>query len=84
MTRWQRPSGPLNVWKVVDGFEKLENGTKRPVKFSIQDVPDDEYRREEVFNLLHTYYLSEEPISRSLSKCYMVFFLLVNYFIHFH
>lgn len=68
MTRWQCPSGPLNVWKVIDGFEKLENGTKRSVKFSIQDVPDNEHRRKEVFDLLHTYYLPEEPISKSLSK----------------
>lgn len=68
MTRWHRPAGPLNVWKTVNGYEKLENGTKKPVKFSIQDVPNDEKRRKEVFDILHSYFVAEEPLSRSLSE----------------
>ncbi|XP_058801487.1 uncharacterized protein LOC131670125 [Phymastichus coffea] len=64
--KWTRPSGPLNVWKVVDGYETLNDGTKKPVKFSIQDVPNDEKRRQEVLQLMYTHFLAEEPCSKSL------------------
>ncbi|XP_008212184.1 uncharacterized protein LOC100118005 [Nasonia vitripennis] len=67
MARWQRPTGPLNVWKVIDGYETLEDGTKKPVKFSVQEVPDDEYRRKEFLDLMTTYFLAEEPLSKSLN-----------------
>ncbi|KAJ8687511.1 hypothetical protein QAD02_023305 [Eretmocerus hayati] len=63
---WKRPPGPLNVWKVVEGYENLDDGTKIPVKFSIQDVPDTEERRKEFLDNLTTHFLAGEPLSKSL------------------
>lgn len=67
MTRWQRPPGALNVWKVIDGYEALEDGTKKPVKFSIQDIPNNNMRRKEVLDHMFTYFLAQEPLSQSTS-----------------
>ncbi|XP_058801488.1 uncharacterized protein LOC131670126 [Phymastichus coffea] len=64
--KWIRPPGPLNIWKVVDGYETLDDGTKKAAKFSIQDVPNDDKRRQEVLDLMCTHFLAEEPCCKSL------------------
>ncbi|KAJ8687463.1 hypothetical protein QAD02_023257 [Eretmocerus hayati] len=63
---WKRPPGPLNVWEVIEGYESLEDGTKKPVKFSIQEVPDTVDRRGEFLDNLTRHFLAEEPLSKSL------------------
>ena len=67
MIHWQRPPGPLNVWKIVEGYEESEDGTKKIVKFSIQDVPDESKRRQEVHELMIDYFLPDEPTSKCTS-----------------
>jgi len=66
MVRFQRPPGPLNIWKVVDGFEVLEDGTKKPVKFSIQEIPYTFERKQEVIDLMCNHYLDDEAIAKCL------------------
>ncbi|XP_023246858.1 uncharacterized protein LOC106637545 [Copidosoma floridanum] len=66
MVHFKRPPGPLNVWNVVDGFEVLEDGTKKPVKFSIQEVPNTPEHRQEVINLLCDHFLDDEAMCRCL------------------
>ncbi|XP_058801479.1 uncharacterized protein LOC131670120 isoform X2 [Phymastichus coffea] len=61
---WCRPDGPLNVWKIVEGTEKLADGSTRPIRFSIQEVPED--RREETMQHMIKYFLADEPICKSL------------------
>lgn len=68
MGRWQRPAGPLNVWKVVDGYEILEDGTKKAVKFSVQEVADTPRRKQEVLDLFRASFLSDEAMCRCLSS----------------
>ncbi|XP_033209992.1 uncharacterized protein LOC117168447 [Belonocnema kinseyi] len=53
-TSWRRPPGPLNVWKVVDGYKNGE-----PTKFKIQEIPSDRF--EEVLDHMCDYYLADEP-----------------------
>ena len=65
---WKRPSGPLNVWNIVEYFDNLNNGSK--VKVSIQEVPDEEYRYQEIIDILINYFLKDEPMSKSLSKLF--------------
>ncbi|XP_014226796.1 uncharacterized protein LOC106652382 [Trichogramma pretiosum] len=65
MAHWKRPEGPLNVWRIVDGYERMEDGSKKPIKFSIQDIPDDESRRQEVLDHFYDYFLEDEPVSKS-------------------
>ena len=67
MSRWQRPPGPISVWKVVDGYEKLEDGTQKPVKFSVQEIPLTAERRKEALDLMCTHFLADEPLSKATS-----------------
>ena len=67
MSRWQRPPGPISVWKVVDGYEKLKDGTQIAVKFFIQEIPLTAERRKEVLDLMCTNYLAEEPLNKATS-----------------
>ncbi|KAL7299178.1 hypothetical protein TKK_0007774 [Trichogramma kaykai] len=62
---WQRPAGPLNVWKIIESTEKLSDGSTRPIRFSIQEVPVD--RREETIDFMLKYYIPDEPICKSLN-----------------
>ncbi|XP_008212189.1 uncharacterized protein LOC100678031 [Nasonia vitripennis] len=66
LVRWRRPPGPVNVWRIVDGEETLDDGSKRPVRLSIQEVPEE--RREEALQLMIKHFLADEPIC----KCYGV------------
>lgn len=68
MTQWKRPAGPLAVWRVVEAHQALKDGTKKPVKISIQEIPDDEKRKQEVYDHLYTYYLTDEPLAKCTSK----------------
>ena len=63
---WIRPPGPLQVWKIIDGYEVLPDGTCSPIKISIQDIPPD--RHEEVLEVMCTYFLNEDPIAKSLRE----------------
>jgi hypothetical protein len=62
---WIRPPGPLNVWKCIDGYEILVDGTCSPIKISIQEIPSE--RHEEVIEHMCTYFMNEDPICKSLS-----------------
>lgn len=63
---WIRPPGPLKVWKIIDGYEMMMDGTWSPIKISIQEIPPD--RHEEVIQHMCTYFLNEDPVCKSLSK----------------
>lgn len=52
------------VYSVRDGFEISEDGTKRPVRFSIQDVPNEEGRRQEIYDHMDKYWIEDEPFNR--------------------
>lgn len=64
MSRWIRPPGPPTVWKIIDGQETLQDGTKKPVKYSIQEIPKNEYRIQEVIDLLCGDYMDDEPMAK--------------------
>ncbi|KAG8305464.1 uncharacterized protein LOC124367373 [Homalodisca vitripennis] len=61
---WKRPEGPLNVWKVVEA----DDGTGNKVRVSIQDVPNDPAKREEVIQLMLDHYLADEAISSYMNE----------------
>uniref|UniRef100_A0A1B6ERW8 N-acetyltransferase domain-containing protein n=1 Tax=Cuerna arida TaxID=1464854 RepID=A0A1B6ERW8_9HEMI len=60
---WKCPAGPVNVWKVVEA----DDGTGNKMRVSIQDVPKDPVRREEVIQLMLDHYLADETISSYLN-----------------
>ncbi|XP_014205823.1 uncharacterized protein LOC106637530 [Copidosoma floridanum] len=62
---WRQPDAPLNVWQVVEGQQKLEDGTTRPIKFSIQEVPEN--RHEEAVDFMMKYFVDDEPMSKYLN-----------------
>lgn len=64
---WKRPPGPLNVWRIVDGEERLAHDTNRRVKLSIQDVPEDRY--EEAIDHMCQYFVADEATCKSLGTC---------------
>ncbi|XP_058801455.1 uncharacterized protein LOC131670105 isoform X2 [Phymastichus coffea] len=61
---WLRPPGPLNIWKVIDGYEMLYDGTCSPIKISLQEIPPD--RHDEVIEHMCTYFMNEDPACKSL------------------
>lgn len=63
---WKRPAGPLNVWRVLEGEERLPGEPARPVRFSIQDIPESRY--DEVVTHMCDCFLAEEVTCKSLSK----------------
>lgn len=53
---------PLKVWKLIEKIHK--NG--KLMKFTIQEIPMDRY--EEAIQHMCTYFLTDEPICRCMSK----------------
>ena len=66
MASWSRPPGPPNIWDVVEGFDPLNDNKK--IKISIQEVPDELEKHQEVKDLLLKYFLPDEPISKSIGR----------------
>ena len=65
---WKRPLGSPKVWDVVEAQEIQKDGSKRKIRVSIQEIPDEEERRLEVLDLLINSFLVGEPMSKALSK----------------
>lgn len=61
---WKRQPGAVNVWKIIEGQEKLPDGSVRSLRFSIQEVPDN--RRQEAVEFMLKYFVRDEPINISL------------------
>jgi len=62
---WRQSEGPLKVWQIVEGQQKLEDGTAQPIKFSIQELPENRY--EEAIDFMMKYFLVDEPIAKLLN-----------------
>jgi len=56
MSHWRRPPGPPAVYKVIDG------------RYSVQEIPTDGPRRQEVLDNLREYYLADEPLAKCTSE----------------
>lgn len=65
---WKRPPGPPKVWDVIEAQEIQKDGSKKKIRVSIQEVPDEKERKQEVLNLLINSFLVDEPMSKALSK----------------
>ena len=68
MPIWKRPPGSLNVWKEMVAYEKSENGKKKKIRISIQEIPNNDERLKEALDFLTDQYLPREPMSMVLSK----------------
>ncbi|KOC62775.1 hypothetical protein WH47_03759 [Habropoda laboriosa] len=55
-------SGPPKVWKVVELKKKNE---EKPIKFTIQEIPEDRY--EEVVEHMCTYFIADEPMCKCIN-----------------
>lgn len=64
-----KPTGPPKVWKTIEIKKK---DTDVPIKFSIQEIPEDRF--EDVIDHMCKYFLADEPMSNSLSKSFFFFF----------
>ncbi|KZC08772.1 PREDICTED: uncharacterized protein LOC107186893 [Dufourea novaeangliae] len=53
-----KPPGQAKVWNVVE--VAIKGSDKPPIKFSIQEVPEDRY--EDVLDHMCTYFIADEPI----------------------
>ncbi|KAJ8687509.1 hypothetical protein QAD02_023303 [Eretmocerus hayati] len=61
---WKKPIGPLNVWKIIEGKERLADGSLKTVRFSLQDIP--EIRFEDAVNQMCANFISDEVMCKSL------------------
>ena len=68
MPTWKRPPGPLNIWKEIEACEKSENGEKKKIRISIQEIPNTKERFEEALEILREQYIYREPMNEALSK----------------
>ena len=66
MISWHRPSGSPKIWKIIEGNSK--DGSKKSIKFSIQEIPDSVERKQEVLDLIRKHYLTDEPLCAYESK----------------
>lgn len=66
-----KPPGPPKVWDVVELKIKT---SETPIKFSIQEIPEDRYP--ELIELMCSDFIADEPLCKSLSKS---FFRLVPF-----
>lgn len=66
LPNWRRPPGPINVWRIVEGKERLPDGTTTPCRFSIQDIPED--RHQEVIQHMCKFFVVDEVTCKSLSE----------------
>ncbi|XP_043797906.1 arylalkylamine N-acetyltransferase-like 2 [Apis laboriosa] len=57
-----KPVGPPKVWKIIETKKK---DTGAPIKFSIQQIPEDRY--EDVIDHMCKYFIADEPMSNSLN-----------------
>lgn len=57
-----KPAGPPKVWKTIEIKKK---DTDVPIKFSIQEIPEDRF--EDVIDHMCKYFLADEPMSNSLN-----------------
>ncbi|XP_014227016.1 uncharacterized protein LOC106652526 [Trichogramma pretiosum] len=55
---WNRPDGPLNIWRIIEGEEHQNDGTKKKIKFSIQDIPEEHYQ--DVIKHMCDYFVADE------------------------
>lgn len=58
---YQRPPGPINIWKVVQGSV---NG--KAIKFSIQEIPEDRY--DDVVDHMSSDFTNDEIFFSKFSK----------------
>lgn len=57
-----KPPGPPKVWEVIKKLSK----DGRPIKFTIQEIPEDRY--EDVLQHMCTYFLADEPTCETMSE----------------
>ncbi|KAJ8672880.1 hypothetical protein QAD02_004141 [Eretmocerus hayati] len=58
---WRRPSGPLNVWKIIERKMKIFDDEEQLIRISFQEVP--EHRRDEAIDHMLQYFASDESIN---------------------
>lgn len=63
-----KPAGPPKVWKIIETKRK---DTGAPIKFSIQEIPEDRY--EDVIDHMCKYFIADEPMSDFLGKSFFSF-----------
>ncbi|XP_014205813.1 uncharacterized protein LOC106637522 [Copidosoma floridanum] len=71
-SEWKRPTGPSNVWRIVEGCEKVpDEGNTRAgssgatdFRFSIREVPEDRYQ--EAIEHMCKYFVADEATCKSL------------------
>lgn len=73
-----KPAGPPRVWKIIETKRK---DTGAPIKFSIQEIPEDRY--EDVIDHMCKYFIADEPMSDSLGKSFFSFSSQVYIYIYF-
>lgn len=66
LPNWRRPPGPINVWRIIEGIERLPNGSTKPCRFSIQDVPEDRYQ--DAIQHMCKYFVADEATCKCLSR----------------
>ena len=58
-----KPPGPPKVWNIVE--IKFKNA-ETPIRFTIQEIPEDRY--EEAVKFMSKYFIDDAPICRNMSK----------------
>lgn len=69
-----KPPGPPKVWKIVEIKKK---DADVPIRFTIQEVPEDRY--DEVVEHMCKYFIADEPMCKCISKFVLFFYTLSNF-----
>lgn len=69
-----KPPGPPKVWKIVEIKKK---DADVPIRFTIQEVPEDRY--DDVIEHMCKYFLADEPMCKCTSKFVLLFYKSSNF-----